>query len=836
MDIGVSKLRHNLLTVGFSGEKGGRDRAVSRHRDQLRNYFVQCCGWYLGQTTVPPQAQWAAKWRGIPVGNSRESRQLGFVLQQLCDDPDRFGITSIRLEDDDWLDDFAAKLQGAPILCDLPSRSEEDRKTEYLVLCWMICVERGNATLQRCIRRAVQLGRQSTVIRQDAFFYLAAAILLMMRNARLTWFDEAIVSYRQKIADQAPEAQLPPGSQSWSGGRKGRNPLDEVTDQQLQDAFTALCGEQHGECNWLPDLLEPDAVLCRQIAALAQPRNNDYLYLLENYLDPSFPRDRIGFEYDSLKRLQAVFLEMELDVETGPDGKVPRMEDLTATPENTVDEDEEENAEGGKRKKEKKDADAVRSGKVPFRILRHTLNLLLGIRRDSLYGTESDLRDLLLRLGFACGMDHGELNRLLLDQEMAGIDFKTGPELLMAYFADRYYRKDQRPPEQPEAGFLPLNREVYSTVRLAQRIYDLLCAGNAAGSEGVTLRFTRYMDQLYRKDAGWNMEPKAFLAWMLDKKIPSQSYEKILSGGRWARRADHLVIYCGQLFRSRQALLNLKFYLGESLYRRSCARLAGEQAQAERQTAEREPQIREQQDKLKKLEKSGADGSLEQVIGKARDRLEALQQGQKALKKQVRALTKQQESLKAKHGEAANICMKEIRVLERVLNSVNQFGSLLGDSSQANAVLNQKIRLDSRERELLETFFPYDPDDRDYESFIVMDSHMEKGPRENWDEYLENKLDAICEAVNGDRMLSRDDYLCLLFAEYLVTYPDQHKGSALPPETDCIRQFAEEREEELLETRMQPFDPEKEPQMAGAFARSLRNYLANGESPAASNP
>lgn len=331
---------------------------------------------------------------------------MAFVLQQLTDDPADFGIRDLWLENDRWLDDFAEQLSRAPLIWGEPSDEEQDRRTEYLVLCWLVCVERGNALLQRSIRRAIGLEEPRKL---DAFQYLAAAAMLLLRNTQLSW-PEAVFDFRREILNLAPGAKLPSATKSWNK----LSLRESLTDNLLQKAFINLCARPHGEENCLPALLSDSP-------------------------DPTL------------------------------------------------------------------------------------------------------LRDLAFRLAFACGMDRQETEQMLWEQEMPGIDFKTAPELLYAYYADRLCGNGKTDPE------------AYAMARLTQRVYALRREHRAEekGRASVALEATFYSRQGYRREQKWNMQPNEFLNWMEERKIPAQDCETLLSCPHDARQ---MLLFCSQLFGARRSI------------------------------------------------------------------------------------------------------------------------------------------------------------------------------------------------------------------------------------------------------------------------------------------
>lgn len=85
------------------------------------------------------------------------------------------------------------------------------------------------------------------------------------------------------------------------------------------------------------------------------------------------------------------------------------------------------------------DAPNKRSEKLPYRVIRHLFFLILGLN-DPLYGSADDLRALLIQLGFALEMPSAEIDTLLKDSGLAGIDYKAN-EIILAYAADHFTKE-----------------------------------------------------------------------------------------------------------------------------------------------------------------------------------------------------------------------------------------------------------------------------------------------------------------------------------------------------------------------------------------------------------
>lgn len=728
MDTGLSRLRHLVLLFGFKSidrQSSGPEGAMSRC-EALRRYFAECCDRYIGERPVKLSGLWARVERGPDPLNTR----MAFVLQQLTDNPANFGIRDLRLENDHWLDDFAEQLSRAPLIWDEPSDEEKDRRTEYLVLCWLVCVERGNALLQCSIRRAI--GFEGTR-KMDAFQYLAAATMLLLRNTQLSW-SEAIFAFRQEILELAPGTNLPSATKSWSKPSL----RESLTDSLLQKAYCNLCAKPHGEENYLPALLgnSPAPDLLRELALQSSARNNDYLYLMQSYLDKLAPdlKDRRWSAEQAIK-LADLFHKMELDVSENQ-GQVDGILEALGSPPEEVEKDDPEAIASGKIPKKRQGT------KIPFRMLRHTLYLLMGEQQDRYYGKESDIRELAFRLAFACGMDRQETEQMLREQEMPGIDFKTAPELLYAYYADRLCGSGKTAPS------------AYATARLAQRVY-VLCQEHRTvkkARDSVALEATFYVRQGYRREQSWNMQPNKFLDWMEEREIPAQDCETLLSHHHDARQ---MLLFCSQLFRARRSLQRINF---------------------------------------------------------------------QAIKAQLHSNTPQAAvSLEAELQILQQDMQEMDRIQQRVSSGLPLFAARTKNQLHTD-LLKKQLELTPWRLKYVSQFFPIDDEERDYCSFYFSEVGELSNILNYWKSYTTRKLNNICLYINENKMLTRDDYLCLLFTEYMMEYPLRHPGRELAADEGCVGRFAMESAADLAEARMQPFRPAVEPQMARAFRRAIEKY------------
>ena len=220
-------------------------------------------------------------------------------------------------------------------------------------------------------------------------------------------------------------------------------------------------------------------------------------------------------------KLAEFFRKTEVDVPREPDRADGLAEALGAPPEEAEEDDPESETSGRPR-------GTRRGTKVPFRMLRHTLYLLMGQRQDRYYGKESDIRDLAFRLAFACGMNRqgdrpdaagaGDARHRLQNRPRTAVRLLCGPAVRRAGKTD------------PAA---------YAAARLAQRVYALRRESFAEEKRGrvpAALEATFYIRQKYHQEKGWQMSPGAFLNWLGEREIPAQDCETLLSRSHDARQ------------------------------------------------------------------------------------------------------------------------------------------------------------------------------------------------------------------------------------------------------------------------------------------------------------
>ena len=204
------------------------------------------------------------------------------------------------------------------------------------------------------------------------------------------------------------------------------------------------------------------------------------------------------------------------------------------------------------------DAPNKRSKKLPYRMIRHLFFLVLGLN-DPLYGSADDLRALLIQLGFALEMRSAEIDTLLKDSGLAGIDYKAN-EIILAYAADHF------------------KENAYLHARALQKIYELqnrTAKKKENKADTVVLKQTVFYQYSYTEAEWSKLEPSAFLeqcrkdniAWRRVQDLinpPKQRKKKGLKSEvanaelqESSEQMTNIVIYSSQLFEIRKILIDL---------------------------------------------------------------------------------------------------------------------------------------------------------------------------------------------------------------------------------------------------------------------------------------
>ena len=205
------------------------------------------------------------------------------------------------------------------------------------------------------------------------------------------------------------------------------------------------------------------------------------------------------------------------------------------------------------------DAPNKRSEKLPYRVIRHLFFLILGLN-DPLYGSAEDMRTLLIQLGFALGMKSTEIDTLLKDSGLAGIDYKAN-EIILAYAADHF------------------KENAYLHARALQKIYEVQNQTAPQSEEDkvdtVELKQTAFYRYNYI-NSGWSeLQPSDFLKQCKEDNIAWRRVQDLINPPKQRKKSSleakaaneelqesskkmtNIVVYSSQLFEVRKILINL---------------------------------------------------------------------------------------------------------------------------------------------------------------------------------------------------------------------------------------------------------------------------------------
>ena len=243
------------------------------------------------------------------------------------------------------------------------------------------------------------LVREKAGLTQDAdlFDLLAAAMLLMMKNADDDWDALYIRPLKEKLREKIQP--LPSVSLPWK-----QADVDAIPAEALKDSFYAL-----PESAPLRQAAGYEETLLRRL--LCQINNamfNGYLSLGRNYV-----RDRLPTELQKNFKQGSYTLQEMLP----PVAQALRADKVSALLYNG------------------KTAVITEKGRSPSKVQQRTLRYLLFALlsgRERMYGTLWDHRELLIQLAFALELDGSGVDRFLQEQGLPGLDYKSGYETLFA--------------------------------------------------------------------------------------------------------------------------------------------------------------------------------------------------------------------------------------------------------------------------------------------------------------------------------------------------------------------------------------------------------------------
>lgn len=324
------------------------------------------------------------------------------------------------------------------------------------------------------------LVREKAGLTQDAdlFDLLAAAMLLMLKNADDDWDALYIRPLKEKLREKIQP--LPSVSLPWK-----QADVDAIPAEALKDSFYAL-----PESAPLRQAAGYEETLLRRL--LCQINNamfNGYLSLGRNYV-----RDRLPTELQKNFKQGSYTLQEMLQ----PVAQALRADKVSALLYNG------------------KTAVITEKGRSPSkvqqRILRYLLFALLS-SHEHIYGNLWDHRELLIQLAFALELDGSGIDSFLQEQGLPGLDYKSGYETLFAYAADHFQTRR------------------FAHARALQRLYAL-GAGGPPEAAAPMQQYTAIYRRRYSVDALREKTPAAFLAHCAALGLPTLRGDKPGNGTR----------------------------------------------------------------------------------------------------------------------------------------------------------------------------------------------------------------------------------------------------------------------------------------------------------------
>lgn len=352
----------------------------------------------------------------------------------------------------------------------------------------------------------------------------ATAFVLLVQNSRKNWLQEYQAPLKKLIRKEfGSDSGLPAPSQKWPDSK-----VNDISDDKLKMCWNSLSEESP-----LRQITVFDADILRRLLCLSDTvAANDYLENARRFLAGKIDDD-IAIK-NALNRA---------DIS-------PENFDVTV---NSI----EASLFGWKNCLGFLDTPNYTHNKLPYRILRHIFFILLG-DEDPLYGTSQDQRELLIRLGFAIGLNSEGIDKLLKERGLAGLDFKNY-ELIYAYAADH---------------FEPDNPNRYLHAEAFQRIYEMECTSKCPFATVIPEedalspleeKETVFFRSMYSAGNWKNKTPSDFLE---DCYKAGVAYRRTLSTGKKHEKtarpetkstsSKDLVIHSSQLFELRKILIELE--------------------------------------------------------------------------------------------------------------------------------------------------------------------------------------------------------------------------------------------------------------------------------------
>lgn len=358
---------------------------------------------------------------------------------------------------------------------------------------------------------------------------VAGAFLLVLQNASADWVKVYVAPLKEEITGKE-EHKFGYATSHWDGEL-----VKKISREELKASWEKM-SEQSADAPLRQAVKEYNEPMLRELLS-AKDQVNEYLKASQNFVSKGIKNDYGTTEED--KKIAGT-------INSNP---TPNTDAIRVVSEFF------ENWEYGFGWL---DAPNKRSEKLPYRVIRHLFFLILGLN-DPLYGSAEDMRTLLIQLGFALGMKSTEIDTLLKDSGLAGIDYKAN-EIILAYAADHF------------------TKDAYLHARALQKIYELqnrTTVKEENKADTVVLKQTVFYQYSYTKAEWSKLEPSAFLAQCQKDNIAWRRVQDLINPPKQRKKTSlkaessnaelqesseqmtNIVIYSSQLFEIRKILIDL---------------------------------------------------------------------------------------------------------------------------------------------------------------------------------------------------------------------------------------------------------------------------------------
>ena len=358
---------------------------------------------------------------------------------------------------------------------------------------------------------------------------VAGAFLLVLQNASADWVKVYVAPLKEEITGKE-EHKFGYATSHWDGEL-----VKKISREELKASWEKM-SEQSADAPLRQAVKEYNEPMLRELLS-AKDQVNEYLKASQNFVSKGIKNDYGTTEED--KKIAGT-------INSNP---TPNTDAIRVVSEFF------ENWEYGLGWL---DAPNKRSEKLPYRVIRHLFFLILGLN-DPLYGSADDLRALLIQLGFALEMPSAEIDTLLKDSGLAGIDYKAN-EIILAYAADHF------------------KENAYLHARALQKIYELqnrTTVKEENKTDTVVLKQTVFYQYSYTESEWSKLEPSAFLAQCQKDNIAWRRVQDLINPPKQRKKTSlkaessnaelqesseqmtNIVIYSSQLFEIRKILIDL---------------------------------------------------------------------------------------------------------------------------------------------------------------------------------------------------------------------------------------------------------------------------------------